>query len=106
VYPFPALIEKLDREFGKSSVQVAFNFLQLIGDTIDGTSFLVKMNNLFFGQAGLKPLIIIGKSQYFPPTEPGGVPLIQQEGQYDLALEVDANKDLISFFRYNPQISK
>jgi hypothetical protein len=34
------------------------------------------------------------------------VPLHQQEGQFDLALEVDANKDLISVLRYNPQVSR
>jgi hypothetical protein len=36
VYPLPALMEKLDREYGRSRFQVAFNFLQIIGDSIDG----------------------------------------------------------------------
>jgi hypothetical protein len=48
---------------------------------------------------------LIGKSK-LPPFEPVTVIINQQEGQFDLALEVDASKDLYSVFRYNPQISK
>eukprot|EP00026_Physarum_polycephalum_P000079 Phypoly_transcript_00079.p1 GENE.Phypoly_transcript_00079~~Phypoly_transcript_00079.p1 ORF type:complete len:2407 (+),score=359.49 Phypoly_transcript_00079:447-7223(+) len=79
LYPYPVLVDKLSREFGKSAVQVAFNFLQIIGDSIDGKSQL-------------------------PPLEPVTVIIDQQEGQFDINLEIDASKDLHSVFRYNPQI--
>eukprot|EP00026_Physarum_polycephalum_P000037 Phypoly_transcript_00037.p1 GENE.Phypoly_transcript_00037~~Phypoly_transcript_00037.p1 ORF type:complete len:2892 (+),score=358.65 Phypoly_transcript_00037:827-8677(+) len=80
VYPLPALMERLERVHGKSTVQVAFNFLQNVGDAIEG------------------------KSQYMPPLEPVSVIIPQQDSQFDLALEIDGTKDLFSVFKYNPQI--